>query len=158
MKHEHFMRSAIKEANKALKTGDVPIGAVAVLDGKVIARAHNEKEKRNDPTAHAELLCLQKAVKKMKTWRLNKVDLYTTLEPCPMCAGAMVLSRIRTLIYGTADPKAGAAGSIMNILKSKRLNHKVKIIKDVCKEDCMDILKDFFRTLRSDKKGRTTTF
>jgi tRNA(adenine34) deaminase len=138
-----------KEARKALKTGDIPVGAVAVLDGKIIARAHNEKEKRGDSTAHAELLCLQKTAKKLKTWRLTEVDLYTTLEPCPMCAGAMVLARIKTLIYGASDPKAGAAGSVMNILRSKKLNHRVKIISHIEQKICGELLKDFFKYLRS---------
>ncbi len=148
MDHSHFMHEAIKEAAKSTKTGDVPIGALAVLDGKIIARAHNEKQKRNDSTAHAELLCLQKAAKKLKTWRLNNVDIYTTLEPCSMCAGAMVLARIKTLIYGTKDPKAGAAGSILNITKHKKLNHKIKVVKGIMKEECSVIIKNFFNSLR----------
>lgn len=148
MEHEKYMLLALKEAKKSLKTGDIPVGALAVLDGKVIARAHNEKEKRNDSTAHAELLCLQKAAKKLGTWRLTKVDLYSTLEPCPMCAGAIVLARIKTLIYGTEDPKAGAAGSVMNILNNKNLNHKVNVIKNALKEECSELLKTFFKTLR----------
>lgn len=154
MNHNKYMSAAIKEASKALKTGDIPVGAVAVLNGKIIARAHNEKEKRGDSTAHAELLCLQKSAKKLKTWRLNSIDIYTTLEPCSMCAGAMVLARIKTLIYGTSDPKAGAAGSVMNITKHKRLNHRTHIIKGVLKEECSRILKDFFKSLR-DRQGKT---
>lgn len=142
------MLIVLNEAKKALKTADIPVGAVAVMDGKIIARAHNEKEKRNDATAHAELLCLQKAAKKLKTWRLTKVDLYSTLEPCPMCAGAMVLARLRTLIYGASDPKAGAAGSVMDLLNNKNLNHKVNVVKDVLKPDCSSILKKFFSKLR----------
>lgn len=146
--HNHYMALALKEAEKALKTGDIPVGAVAVLDGKVIARARNEKEKRGDATAHAELLCLQKAAKKLGTWRLNTVELYTTLEPCPMCAGAIVLSRIKKLIYGASDPKAGAAGSVMNITMHKKLNHRPSVVKGVQKEECSRILKDFFKNLR----------
>jgi len=148
MKQDKYMLEAIKEARKALKTGDIPVGAVVVLNGKIIVRAHNEKEKRGDSTAHAELLCLQKAAKKLKTWRLNNIDIYTTLEPCPMCAGAMVQARIKTLIFGASDPKAGAAGSIMNIVKNKRLNHKPIIVKGVLKEECSRILKEFFKSLR----------
>lgn len=148
MKHQSYMQEALKEAKKSLKTDDIPIGAVAVLDGKIIARAHNEKEKRNDSTAHAELLCLQKAAKKLKTWRLNDVIIYTTLEPCSMCAGAMVLARIKTLVYGTSDFKAGAAGSILNIARNKKLNHKIKIAKGILKVECSDLLKAFFKLLR----------
>lgn len=151
--HNYYMSAAIKEAAKALKTGDIPVGAVAVLDGKIIARAHNEKEKRGDATAHAELLCLQKTAKKLKTWRLNDTDIYTTLEPCPMCAGAMVQARIRTLIYGASDPKAGASGSVLNIIKHKKLNHRPIVVKGVLMEECGNILKDFFKSLRRKKAG-----
>ena len=147
------MRQALKEAQKSLKTGDVPIGAVAVVNGKVIARAHNEKEKRNDATAHAELLCLQKAAKRLKTWRLYNVEIYTTLEPCPMCAGAMVLARIKKLVYGTSDPKAGAAGSVINIVKNRKLNHKIKTIKNSMKNECSIPIKVFFTALRSKNKN-----
>ena len=161
-KHTNFLKEAINEAKKALKTNDIPVGCIAVKDGKIIARAHNEKEKKNDATFHAELLCLQKAAKKLGTWRLNNVDIYTTLEPCPMCAGAMVLARIKALIIGTMDPKAGASGSIMNITFDNRLNHKVEIIKGIsgtekeifkiAQEECSEILKAFFRNLRKDNK------
>lgn len=142
------MQEALKEAKKSLKTNDVPIGCIAVSHDKIIARGHNEKEKRSDSTAHAELLCLQKAAKKLKTWRLNDVIIYTTLEPCSMCAGAMVLARIKTLVYGTSDPKAGAAGSILNIIDNKKLNHRIKVIKDVNKDECEKVLKEFFKRLR----------
>ncbi|MFA5105016.1 MAG: tRNA adenosine(34) deaminase TadA [Candidatus Margulisiibacteriota bacterium] len=145
----YYMSLALKEARKALKSGDIPVGAVAVLNGKIIARAHNEKEKRGDSTAHAELLCLQKAAKKLKTWRLNSVDLYTTLEPCTMCAGAMVLARIKTLVYGASDPKTGAAGSVMNIVKHKRMNHRPSVVKGILKEECGLMLKAFFKGLRA---------
>lgn len=148
MAHSKFMREALREASKSLATGDVPIGCVATLNGEVIARAHNEKEKRGDATAHAELLCLQKAAKKLKTWRLNKVDIYTTLEPCTMCAGAMVLARIKTLIYGAKDPKAGAAGSVMNLVINKKLNHRINVIKGINKGKCSKMIRDFFSVLR----------
>lgn len=150
--HKYYMAAALKEAAKALKTGDIPVGAVAVLNGKIISRAHNEKEKRGDSTAHAELLCLQKTAKKLKTWRLENVELYSTLEPCPMCAGAMVLSRIKKLVYGASDPKAGAAGSILNIIGNKKLNHRPAIVKGILKEECSVALKDFFRNLRRAKE------
>jgi tRNA(adenine34) deaminase len=145
-----FMSAAIKEAYSALKTYDVPIGCVAVKDGKIIARARNEKEKRQDATAHAELLCLQRVAKKLGTWRLNDVDLYTTLEPCAMCAGAMVLARIRSLYIGTKDPKAGAAGSVLKLNKHKKLNHsfKVKYSNSPERETCRELLKKFFVDIR----------
>ena len=146
-----FMEEAIKEASKALKTCDIPIGCVAVKDGKIIARAHNEKEKRQDASAHAELLCLQKAAKKLGTWRLFDIDLFTTLEPCAMCAGAMVLARINAVHIGTWDPKAGAAGSVMDLLRSKHLNHKIKVsfAKGKVMDECSGLLKKFFLELRS---------
>lgn len=147
------MRQALKEAKKSLKTGDVPIGAVAVAGGKIIARAHNKKEKRNDATAHAELLCLQKAAKKLGTWRLYNVELYTTLEPCPMCAGAMVLARINKLVYGASDPKAGAAGTIMDIVRNKKLNHKIRVVKGMMEEESKTLLKAFFKHLRNNYIG-----
>ncbi|MEK7376013.1 MAG: nucleoside deaminase [Candidatus Margulisiibacteriota bacterium] len=131
-----YMSAALKEAQKSLKTGDVPIGAVAVVGGKIIARAHNEKEKRSDATAHAELLCLQKAAKKLKTWRLYNVELYTTLEPCHMCKGAMALARIKKLVYGTRSQKKG-------------LNHKIKTVKNTMRDECSILIKDFFRSLRT---------
>lgn len=148
MNETDIMKAALNEARKSLKTMDIPIGAVAVLNGKIIARAHNEKEKRNDATAHAELLCLNKAAKKLKTWRLNEVEIYTTLEPCAMCAGAMVLARIKRLVFGAPDPKAGAAGSVLNIARNKRLNHRIKIKSGILKTECSQIIKDFFKKLR----------
>ncbi len=149
--HKCYMSAALKEATKALKTGDIPVGAVAVKDGKIIARAHNEKEKRGDATAHAELLCLQKAAKKLGTWRLYGVNIYSTLEPCPMCAGAMVLARIKNLYYLLADPKAGAAGSLLNITRNKKLNHRIKTsdLEDERSKECYrKMLKGFFSELR----------
>ncbi|MFA5097116.1 MAG: nucleoside deaminase [Candidatus Margulisiibacteriota bacterium] len=130
-----YMREALKEAKKSLKTGDVPIGAVAVANGKILARAHNEKEKRNDATAHAELLCLQKASKKLGTWRLYDVELYTTLEPCAMCRAAMSLARIKKLVFGTRSLK-------------KRANHKFRTVPGKKKEECGLILRSFFASLR----------
>ena len=154
MTQSDFMAEAVNEALKALNTNDVPIGCIAVKDGMIIARAHNEKEKRQDATAHAELLCLMKAAKKAGTWRLEDVDIYTTLEPCAMCAGAMVLARIRTVIIGTKDPKAGAAGSVMNIIRSKKLNHRIKILfaKGEDRDRCSCLLKQFFSRLRASSR------
>ena len=148
MTHEKFMKKALAEAEKAFKKEEVPVGAVAVVDGKVIARAHNERENLIDPTAHAEILCIQKAAKKLGSWRLNDVSLYTTLEPCPMCAGAIVHSRIKELVFGATDPKAGACGSIMNVVDSDHLNHKVNLISGILEQQSSDILKRFFTKLR----------
>ena len=148
MNHIQYMTAALIEARKAVSTGDIPIGAVAVHEGKIVARAHNEKEKRGDATAHAELLCLQRAAKKLGTWRLYGITMYTTLEPCPMCAGAMVLARIKELVYAAKDPKAGAAGSIMNLVKNKKLNHRIKITKSVLEQESSSLIKDFFNGLR----------
>jgi tRNA(adenine34) deaminase len=146
--HEKFMKMALAEAEKGFKKDEVPVGAVVVADGKVIARAHNLRESLVDPTAHAEILALKKAGKKLGGWRLNDATLYTTLEPCPMCAGAVVHSRIKELVYGADDPKAGACGSIMNVVSSGHLNHRVKVISGIMKAECSEILKKFFKRLR----------
>ena len=142
------MKMALAEAEKGFKKDEVPVGAVIVADGKVIARAHNLRESLVDPTAHAEILALKKAGKKLGGWRLNMATLYTTLEPCPMCAGAVVHSRIKELVYGAYDPKAGACGSIMNVVSSGHLNHRVKVISGVMKAECSEILRKFFKKLR----------
>jgi len=142
------MKMALAEAEKGFKKDEVPVGAVVVADGKVIARAHNLRESLVDPTAHAEILALKKAGKKLGGWRLNDATLYTTLEPCPMCAGAVVHSRIKELVYGADDPKAGACGSIMNVVSSGHLNHRVKVISGIMKAECSEILKKFFKRLR----------
>jgi len=143
------MKMALAEAEKGFKKDEVPVGAVVVADGKVIAMAHNLRESLVDPTAHAEILALKKAGKKLGGWRLNEATLYTTLEPCPMCAGAVVHSRIKELIYGADDPKAGACGSIMNVVSSGHLNHKVKVVSGIMKKECSEILKKFFKKLRN---------
>ena len=145
------MKMALAEAEKGFKKDEVPVGAVVVADGKVIARAHNLRESLVDPTAHAEILALKKAGRKLGGWRLNEATLYTTLKPCPMCAGAVVHSRIKELIYGADDPKAGACGSIMNVVSSGHLNHRVKVTSGIMKAECSEILRKFFRKLRSRK-------
>ena len=148
MSHEKFMKAALAEAEKGFKKDEVPVGAVVVAYGKIIARAHNLRESLVDPTAHAEILALKKAGKKLGGWRLNEATLFTTLEPCPMCAGAVVHSRIKELVYGADDPKAGACGSIMNVVSSGHLNHRVKVISGVMKAECSEILRKFFKKLR----------
>lgn len=146
----HFMRLALDEALAALEHSDVPIGAVAVRDGVVIGRGHNHREGEQDPTAHAEMIVLRQAAKVVGHWRLEGVTLYCTLEPCAMCAGAMVLARLPRLVYATADPKAGAGGSIMNILQHPRLNHQVEVESGVMAAEAAEYIRAFFAALRAD--------
>jgi tRNA(adenine34) deaminase len=141
---EHFMRLAIREAELALEHSDVPIGAVVVRDGEVIGAGRNERELRADPTAHAEILALREAARSMESWRLLDCVLYVTLEPCAMCAGAIVLARLPRVIVGTADPKAGAAGSVLNVLAEPRLNHRPEVSGGLLEAECAALLSDFF--------------
>ena len=149
---ENFMKEALKEAKKAYKKKEVPIGAVIVKDNKIIARAHNLRETKKKATAHAEILAIEKACKKLGAWRLENCDLYVTLEPCTMCAGAIINSRIKRLFIGAMDEKGGAVGSKINILKDIKLNHDVEIETGILKEECSKILKDFFKELRKGEK------
>jgi tRNA(adenine34) deaminase len=148
MLHQDWMRLALIQAQTAFEHGEVPIGAVVVHNGQVIAAAHNEKEQRKDPTAHAEVLAIQRAAKVLGSWRLTDAILYVTLEPCPMCAGAIVQSRLKQIVYGCADLKGGATGSVMNVLDFTLWNHRVDIVAGVLEEECSEILKLFFRRLR----------
>lgn len=152
MEKEDYMKIALKEAEKAYNELEVPVGTIIVKDGKIIARAYNEKEKKHDTTKHAEILAIQKASKKLKSWRLNDCDMYVTLEPCSMCAGALIQSRIRKVYIGTMDEKTGSCGSVLNLLEDYKFNHKVEVEYNVCKEECEKILKDFFKNLRKSKK------
>ncbi len=147
------MQLAINEAKKSLKTGDVPIGAIVVFDGKIIARGHNQVEFKKSPTAHAEVIAIEKAAKKIGYKHLLDCDLFVTLEPCAMCSGAIVLARIKRLVFGASDPKSGASVSLYNIPQDERLNHFVEIIPNVLEEECSKLLKDFFQKLRIDKKN-----
>lgn len=147
-----FMKEALKEAKKAYKKLEVPVGCVIVKDGKIIARAHNLKETKYDTTKHAEILAIQKASKKLESWRLIDCDMYVTLEPCPMCAGAIIQSRIKNLYYGASDEKTGAVGSVLNLMEDFKFNHIVSVEKGILKNDCENLLKDFFRELRKSKK------
>jgi tRNA(adenine34) deaminase len=149
MTDEEFMRLALDEASAAAEHGDVPIGAVVVKDGAVLAAAGNERQLQQDPTAHAEILVLRAAAEKLGTWRLDDATLYVTLEPCPMCAGALVLARVKRLVYGPQDPKAGAALSLYNIVQDPRLNHEVGITPDVLAEESAAILRRFFEGKRA---------
>lgn len=151
-RNEKFMQEALKEAKKAYDKLEVPVGAVIVKDGKVIARAHNLKETKLDTTKHAEILAIQKASKKLESWRLLDCEMYVTLEPCSMCAGAIINARIKKIYIGALDEKTGAAGSVLNLLKDYKFNHEVEVEKGIMKEQCESMLKDFFKDLRRMKK------
>ena len=149
---EKFMKQALKEAQKAYDKLEVPVGAVIVKDDKIIARAYNLKETKADTTKHAEILAIQKASKKLGAWRLLDCDMYVTLEPCSMCAGAIINSRIKNLYIGAIDEKTGAAGSVLNLFEDYKFNHKVRVYKNILKPECEKLLKDFFKELRKAKK------
>lgn len=146
--HELWMREAIAEARKAESLGEVPIGAVVVRHGEIIGRGYNLRETTMDSTAHAEMVAIREASIALNSWRLLDCQLYVTLEPCPMCAGAMVQSRLPLTIYGTTDPKAGCAGTLMNLLEEPRFNHRTGVIQGVLQEECAELLTSFFRRLR----------
>ena len=149
---QKYMAMALSEARKAAELGEIPIGAVLVLDGEVIAKAHNMRETWQDATAHAETIVIREACKKLNRWRLTGATLYVTIEPCPMCAGAIVMSRISRLVYGSPDSKAGAAESLFNVVNNPALNHMVDVIAGVCSEECTQVMKDFFKKRRSENK------
>src|SRR5690554_4437586 len=142
------MRLAIEEAKKAQTVGEVPIGAVVVKDGEIIASGYNRRETSKDPTNHVEIVAIRRASQELGGWRLIGCTLVVTLEPCPMCAGAIVQSRIERVVYGTDDPKAGCAGTLMNLLQEDRFNHRTEIVDGVLQEECADLLTSFFRKLR----------
>lgn len=149
---EKFMEEALKEAKKAYNKLEVPVGAVIVKEGQIIARAHNLKESKKDTTNHAEILAIQKASKKLGSWRLLDCEMYVTLEPCTMCAGAIIQARVGKLYIGTMDYKTGACGSVLNVLEDYPFNHKVEYKTGILKEECENILQEFFKELRSKKK------
>jgi tRNA(adenine34) deaminase len=146
---EDFMRLAIGEAGRALEHEDVPIGAVVVHDDQVIGAGHNERERRQDPTAHAEIIALRQAAAAVGSWRVLDTVLYVTLEPCAMCAGAIVLARVPRVVFGTVDPKAGAAGSVLNVLAEPRLNHRPEVAGGLLAAECAVLLTDFFGSRRT---------
>jgi len=150
---ETFMRLALQAAQEAGSLGEVPIGAVIVCEGAVVARAHNLRETRRDPTAHAELLAIQEAAAKLGRWRLSDCTIYVTLEPCPMCAGAMHQARVARLVYGAPDPKAGAAGSLFDLAGDERLNHRFEVTGGVLAEESAVVLRAFFERLRREGGG-----
>lgn len=147
-----FMKQALKQAQKAYDKGEVPVGAVIVKNNKIIARAHNEKEEKCDTTKHAEIIAIQKASKKLKSWRLSDCEMYVTLEPCSMCAGAIIQARIKKVYIGTTDTKTGACGSVLNLF-NYNFNHKVEVEKEILQQDCENMLKKFFAELRQKKKN-----
>ncbi len=146
--HEHWMDQAIREAEKAYQQGEVPVGAVIVYENAIIGRGHNLIETLQEPTAHAEMIAITAAAEYLKSRRLLDTTMYVTLEPCAMCAGAIVLARISQLVFGAVDPKSGACGTLYNIVQDQRLNHRVEVIKGVLENKCAIILSDFFRNLR----------
>lgn len=147
-----YMKEALKQAQKTYEKEEVPVGAVIVKDGKVIARAYNQKEEKQDTTHHAEILAIQKASKKLKSWRLTGCEMYVTLEPCSMCAGAIIQARIKKVYIGTMDYKTGACGSVLNLFKDYTFNHQVEVETGIMQEACEKILQDFFKMLREKKK------
>ncbi|MCM3791590.1 tRNA adenosine(34) deaminase TadA [Domibacillus indicus] len=149
---EFFMKLAIEEAKKAERLGEVPIGAVIVKDNKVVASGYNLRETTQNAVTHAELLAIQRACEATEGWRLEGTTLYVTLEPCPMCSGAILLSRVERVVYGAADPKAGCAGTLMNLLEDDRFNHRCEVVPGVLEEECGMILTQFFRNIRQRKK------
>jgi tRNA(adenine34) deaminase len=145
---EYFMRLALREAERALEHDDIPVGAIVVLDGEVVGTGHNEREVRADPTAHAELIALRDAARALGTWRVLETVLYVTLEPCAMCAGAIVLARVPRVVFGASDPKAGAAGSVLDVLGEPRLNHHPQVESGLLAEESADLLRSFFASRR----------
>jgi tRNA(adenine34) deaminase len=145
---EYFMKLALREAGRAIEHDDVPVGCVIAHDGEVLAAAPNERELRADPTAHCEVLAMREAARRLGSWRLTGCVLYVTLEPCAMCAGAMVLARVPRVVYGTDDPKAGAAGSVLDVLGEPRLNHRPEVAGGLLAEDSAGLLREFFLTRR----------
>lgn len=149
---ERFMAAAIEQAKIALEKKEVPIGAVIVKDGEIIAAAHNLRETKQNAIAHAEVLAINQACEKLGTWRLEGTTLYVTLEPCPMCAGALIMSRVERVVYGAKDPKGGCAGTFMNLLEDERFNHQCEVLSGVCEAACGSMLTSFFKDLRERKK------
>lgn len=153
-KDEKFMKQAIKQAQKAYEQEEIPVGAVIVKDNKIIARAYNKKEQKQDTTNHAEIIAIQKASKKLKTWRLTDCKMYVTLEPCSMCAGALIQARLKKVYIGTMDEKTGSCGSVLNLLQDYTFNHKVEVQTGILQEECESLLKKFFKELRQKKKTK----
>lgn len=152
-RHRYWMAKAIDQAKAAAELGEVPIGAIIVRDGEIIGQAANQREAAHQAIAHAEILAIQAANQAVGAWRLEGASLYVTLEPCPMCAGAIINARIKEVVYGASDPKAGCVGSLYNLLEDQRFNHQVEVIAGVCAQESGDILSNFFRNLREKRKA-----
>lgn len=152
--NERYMGYAIREAMRAMEQGEVPVGCVIVHQGEIIAKAHNQRETLQDPTAHAEVIAITAAAARLGSWRLEDTQMFVTLEPCPMCAGAIILSRIPQVFYGASDPKAGACGSLMNLLADERFNHQPALHTGLLAEECGGMLTDFFRSIRDGTRAR----
>jgi tRNA(adenine34) deaminase len=152
--HERWMESAIKEAEQAYRRKEVPVGAVVVHEGRIIGRGYNQIESLQDPTAHAEMIAITAAATSLSSRRLENCTLYVTLEPCAMCAGAVVQARLPQLVFGAPDPKAGACGTLFNIVQDARLNHRVELVSGVLEERCSGVLKEFFAKVRSEEIGK----
>ncbi len=152
MNDDYYMGLALDEARKAYEIGEIPIGAVLVMNDEVVAKGHNMREIWHDATAHAEMIVIRESCQKLKRWRLTGATLYVTIEPCPMCAGALVMSRIDRLVYGSSDYKAGAVESIFNIVQNDALNHSMVVASGVRSDECAEIMRDFFRSRRKNKK------
>jgi tRNA(adenine34) deaminase len=150
---EYYMSLALKEAAAALAEEEVPVGAVIVFENRVIGRAHNQRERLRDPTAHAEMIAVTQAASYLQNWRLTGCTVYVTIEPCAMCAGALVLARIERLVYGVPDPKAGACGSVFNLVDEPRLNHRIKVRAGIRAEECGEMLRTFFKGRRAEKES-----
>ena len=154
--YEYYMKEAIRQAKKAWKADEVPIGCVIVKDGMIIARGYNQREKTQKSTAHAEIIAIERACKRIGSWRLEDCDLYVTLEPCPMCAGAILQSRVRTVIYGASDPKGGCIEGCMQMYQTKGFNHYPQVVSGVLKEECSGLLTAFFKEKRKNKNRSNT--
>jgi len=153
-KDKQFMKLAIEQAKIAEENGDVPIGAVIIYQNQIIGKAYNQREQLKDPTAHAEIIALTQAAAFLESWRLNGCSMYVTLEPCPMCAGALVLARMERLVYGCDDPKTGAVKSLYNIVQDERLNHRLEVTSGVLADECSELLQEFFQKRRTENKNQ----
>jgi tRNA(adenine34) deaminase len=157
LKHEQWMNMALREAQRAFDADEVPVGAIVVHKGEIIGRGYNQREQLQDPTAHAEMIAITAAANSMHSRRLENCTLYVTLEPCPMCAGAAVLARIPTLVFGSYDPKAGACGTLYNIVEDRRLNHSIHVLGGICDRESEALLKDYFARKRTFQRKNVST-
>ncbi|MCQ4725115.1 tRNA adenosine(34) deaminase TadA [Anaerotignum faecicola] len=153
MEHEIYMREAVNEAKKAFELDETPIGAVIVQDGKIIGRGYNRRNSEKNPLCHAEIIAINEAAKYIGDWRIENCTIYVTVEPCPMCAGAIVQARIPTVVFGTENVKAGCCGSVLNLMQQEKLNHRAEVISDVLKEECSSLMKEFFKNMRKKRLG-----